>query len=63
MIELITRLEGFKTYIMAAAYGVDAIGTQLGWWSESTVRTTVEQVLTFMFLRAGVSASGPAPVK
>ena len=59
MSALIGTLSGYKTYLMAIAYGVDAAGAQMGWWAESSIRTVVEQVFTILFLRMGITASGP----
>lgn len=52
-------LAGKKTYILAVAYGLDAVGAQLGWWNTDTVRTSIEQVLTIIAVRAGITKSGP----
>lgn len=52
-------LNGKKTYLMAVVYGLDAMGSQLGWWAADSARSIIEQVLTIVFLRAGVTKSGP----
>ena len=59
MLGFFGKLAGYKTYIMALAYGVDAAGAQMGWWAESSIRTVIEQVFTVLFLRMGITASGP----
>jgi hypothetical protein len=53
-------ISGKKTYIMAAMYGLDAVGAQLGWWAADSVRSTVEMVFTAIFMRMGIAKSGPA---
>lgn len=57
--DLQTFLSGKKTYLAAAAYAVDAYGVQMGWWSDASFRTIMEQVMTVIFLRQGVVKSGP----
>lgn len=52
-------LEGKKTILMAIAYGVDSYGVQMGWWAEATFRTVLEQIMVVIFLRQGVTKSGP----
>lgn len=52
-------ISGKKTYIMAGVYGIDAIGAQLGWWGADSVRSTVEMVFTAIFMRMGITKSGP----
>ena len=47
-------LDGYKTYIMAVALGVDALGAKLGWWPADGFRTIIEQVLALAFLRQAV---------
>ena len=59
MYAILETLSGYKTYIMAVVYGVDAVGSQLGWWNADAVRSTVEMVLTAIFMRAGITKSGP----
>ena len=56
---IITFLSGKKTYLMAILYGIDAMGAKLGWWGADDVRAIGEEVMTFIFLRMGVSKSGP----
>jgi len=48
------KLKGSRTYIMAFVFGVDAVGAQLGYWHADAVRTVVEEVMTVIFLRAGM---------
>ena len=48
-------LKGKRTYITAALYGLDAAGAYLGWWGADTLRSSLEQILTLVFLRAGMS--------
>ena len=60
MAQVLAFIQGKRTYIMAAVYGIDSAGAELGWWQADSVRAIVEQVFTVVFLRAGVQASGPA---
>lgn len=52
--DILTKLAGYRTYLTAVAYGVDQLGSQLGWWPEAALRTVAEEVLAFIFLRAGM---------
>lgn len=52
-------LSGKKTYLTAFAYALDAYGVQLGWWTDATFRTVLEQVMLVIFVRQGVAKSGP----
>ena len=52
-------LNGKKTYIIAVAYGIDVVGSKLGWWTEDAVRTAIEQMFTIIAVRAGITKSGP----
>ena len=56
---ILDLLNGKKTYIIAVAYGIDAVGAQLGWWAADSVRTAIEQVFTIVAVRAGITKSGP----
>jgi hypothetical protein len=56
---IIGKLSGYKTYILALAYGIDAAGAQMGWWDEASSRTIIEQVLGIIFLRDAIQKSGP----
>jgi hypothetical protein len=49
-----TFLQGKKTILVAIAYGIDAVGAQLGWWAADSIRTTIEAVLGAIFLRMAV---------
>lgn len=48
------KFSGYRTYISAVVYGIDVAGAQLGLWPADSIRSVVEQVLTVMFLRAGM---------
>jgi hypothetical protein len=52
-------LAGKKTILTAVGYAVDTYGVQMGWWAEASFRTAFEQVMMVIFLRQGVTASGP----
>lgn len=54
MIKFWSALAGYKTYIMAFAYGIDAGGVHLGWWEADTLRVVMEQVFTILALRSGM---------
>ena len=56
-------LEGKKTILTAIAYAMDSYGAQMGWWESASFRSVLEQVLIIIFLRQGVTASGPIVVK
>ena len=56
LLPLFTRLAGYKTYIMIAITALDAIGTQLGWWEEGSIRQISELALTAAALRQGVKS-------
>lgn len=56
---ILEAMSGYKTYIMAVVYGLDATGSQLGWWEADSVRSTVEMVFTAIFMRMGITKSGP----
>ena len=55
--KIITGLSGYKTYVLAVVYGLDAFGAQLGWWDEATARTIIEQVLGIIFVRDAIQKS------
>ena len=59
--KIITALSGYKTYILAVAYGIDAFGVQLGWWEEATSRSIIEQVLGIIFVRDAINKSSTPP--
>lgn len=61
--QIIEFLQGKKTYIMIGVAALDALGAAQGWWEENSVREIVEGALTFMFLRMGVTKSGPVAPK
>ena len=52
-------INGKKTYIMIAVAAVDAVGAQLKWWEADSIRQIVEAMFTTIFLRMGVTKSGP----
>ena len=56
--KIVTALSGYKTYVLAVAYGIDAFGVQLGWWDEASSRTIIEQVLGLIFVRDAIQKSG-----
>jgi hypothetical protein len=47
-------LDGKKTYIIAAIYGLDAVGAQLGWWNADSIRSIMEQVFMVFALRRSI---------
>ena len=63
MASILQAVSGYKTYIVAAAAGVDAFGVALGWWEENRIREIVEGLFTVIFLRMGVQKSGPVEPK
>ena len=48
-------LQGKRTYLSAALYALDAFGAYLGWWGADVLRSSLEQVATLIFLRAGMA--------
>jgi len=54
MQRLLGLLQGKRTYLSAALYALDAFGAYLGWWGADTFRSSLEQILTLVFLRAGM---------
>lgn len=48
-------LAGKKSIITAIIYGIDATGSQLGYWEQGGAREILEQVLFGIFLRLGVT--------
>lgn len=63
MIKFWSIIAGYKTYIIALVYGIDATGSQMGWWDVGSVRNVIEQVFVVFALRSGISASGPVALK
>ena len=57
MDKIITGLSGYKTYVLAVVFGLDAFGVQLSWWDEATARTIIEQVLGIIFVRDAIQKS------
>jgi len=48
-------LSGKKAILAAIIYGIDATGSQLGYWDQGGAREIMEQVLFGIFLRLGVA--------
>lgn len=51
---MLEKLAGYRTYITAAAFGLDAAGAYLGFWPADSLRTVVEEALALVFLRMSV---------
>lgn len=62
MEQILKGFSGYKTYIVAILLLVANLGVQLGWFTQDLVNmvNAVLAPLGLAFLRAGVSASGPA---
>jgi hypothetical protein len=56
MQRLLGVFQGKRTYLSAALYALDAFGAYLGWWGADTFRSSLEQIMTLVFIRAGLPA-------
>ncbi len=60
---ILTFLNGKKTYIVAALFGIFNFGVAMQWWTpDNSLVTTIDSLLGALglsFLRAGVTKSSP----